>query len=168
MLIKKRADHLVPGDIVVTQHPPMPGSAHGAPMVTVRRVVLREDSVDDDTASFTLAVIGGPTVLTAATYFTPHEPVDVEVPDPLVTAEELVMLVTCGHLVVDGGLAHPDRLPALLDRLDPPKSPTMDEVLAVLVNLEPKLRAVIGGTEDRRVAPALEILERARRAGAIK
>jgi hypothetical protein len=162
MIIQKQADQLQPGDIL-----PDP-----------RRVIVAAVPQMGNTACigvFTVSLGEAMSPQPVPKFFDLRQTVDVEVPDPILTpaqvhAEELLELarmvsaVTAPPGTSDAasiiGRAH-----ALINKIEP-KPVTLDEVLRALVNAEPKFAAV-RGEGDRRIGPLLDILDRARRTGAL-
>lgn len=86
-------------------------------------------------------------------------------------ADELLALLRRALPIFEGSEAAPglrDDMRDLLDKIEPPPVPTLEDALAALVNLEPYLVSQNERPGDRRAGPALEVLAKARRAGVVK
>lgn len=126
--MKKLGSQLRTGDIVTR----LPGNEH-VPGLPVRLVFLMETAIAlNERTVCVVDMQEAPRMRIGIRYFRPDETYEVESPEPLLDAQELSWLVTAGRYFVEQGIAHPERLPVLLDRLDPPKPPTLDEALRLL------------------------------------
>lgn len=165
-VIQKRADELRPGDDVAL----LMGGPMSAPNLKERLVMLRFNGADlgNDGIAFGRLAHAGRAPLTDIRYFRPDDSVNVEAPDELTPAQqhadELREMLWRAANFMRGRASFTEieaEARALLERIEPPAPPTLEEALAALTNL---LQPAIGPAQ---LEHARDILSRARKAGVI-
>lgn len=164
MIITKRADELKPGDILVT--------------VDSRKVVMHTETSDGFAQVICSTVALGP--ISMSTAHPVDTLLDVEVPDLTPAQERAEELAELLRRAVKWATTPRESsnwaaaARVLLDEIDPPKPPTLGEVLLALMDAEPLINmdpedAVGGPAHTSKVSDnARDIIERARKAGLIK
>src|SRR5438067_100424 len=128
--MKKLGSKLTTGDVVTLTY------EGDGPMVPppLRLLIVRLSTTAPGTSSFQTVTMHDRESPITNFLFKNNQEYDVEAPAGAVTPDELRDLVTAARMVVGSDMPHPGRLVELVDRLDPPAPPTLQEALEALVN----------------------------------
>jgi hypothetical protein len=163
--MKKLGSELTTGDVVVIW-PPKPGH----PASSVRLLIALPLMATDNQAAQGMRSIQVLNLRDKATVaerciFDKTATYVVEDRPGYLTPTELDMLVAAAKMVIDSGADYPLPLPALVERLNPPEPPTLEEALRALNAVA---EAQEQGMQAYSRKQARELVDRARRTGLLK